>query len=387
MGTLPDPLQAAQALRTTIRATRQETEASRRLAPQVVEGLLEAGLCRLDVPVSLGGHEAEPVVALQVFEELAWADASVAWIAWNNHFVCLASRYSSDAVRTALFRDARGLFANATRPSGRAVVVDGGLRVSGRWTPVSGCELADWILVMCVVTEGTAPRLLADGTPAMRMAYLPKGAYRILDTWDVGGLRGTGSHDIVVDDVFVPAERTFAFTDPQQRDRPLARMPMAPTMCAGIAALCLGLAQAATDTLLELGASKVQVGPFPGLRERPDVQGMVASTAAQLEAARLLLHGALGDLWAICLRGTPVTDAQRARVFASGLHAAQTAKAVVTAMYEAAGTSALYSDCPIERAHRDISAVMQHVQLAPIWLEAAGRVRLGLPPQHPFFGV
>jgi alkylation response protein AidB-like acyl-CoA dehydrogenase len=387
MGTRRDPLRAAQALRATIRATRQETEASRRLAPQVVEGLMEAGLCRLDVPLSLGGHEAEPVVALQVFEELAWADASVAWIAWNNHFVGLASRYVSDAVRTELFRDARGLFANATRPSGRAVVVDGGFRVSGRWTPVSGCELADWLLVMCVVTEGTAPRLLADGTPAMRMAYLPKGAYRILDTWDVGGLRGTGSHDIVVDDVFVPTEWTFAFTDSPQRDRPLARMPMAPTMCAGIAALCLGLAQAATDTLLELGASKVQVGPFPGLRERPDVQGMVASTAAQLEAARLLLHEALGGIWTTCLRGTSVTDAQRARVFASGLHAAQTAKAVVTAMYEAAGTSALYVDCPIERAHRDIYAVMQHVQVAPMWMEAAGRVRLGLPPQTPFFDV
>jgi alkylation response protein AidB-like acyl-CoA dehydrogenase len=387
MGTLRDPLRAAQALHTTIRATRQETEESRRLAPQVVEGLIEAGLCRLDVPVSLGGHEAEPVVALQVYEELAWADASVAWIAWNNHFVCLASRYVSDAVRTALFSDARRLFANATRPSGSAVVVDGGFRVSGRWSPVSGCELADWILVMCVVTEGTAPRLLAAGTPEMRMAYLPKGAYRILDTWYVGGLRGTGSHDIVVDDVFVPAERTFCFTDPTQLDRPLSRMPMAPTMCAGCAALCLGMAQAATDTLLELGASKVQVGPFPGLRERPAVQVMVASAAAKLEAARLLLHGALGDLWATCMRGTPVTDAQRARVFASGLHAAQTAKAVVTSMYEAAGTSALYIDCPLERAHRDIYAVMQHVQLAPMWLEDAGRVRLGLTPQTPFFDV
>ena len=90
MGTRRDPLRAAQALRATIRATRHEMEEARRLAPQVVEGLLEAGLCRLDVPVRLGGHEAEPVVALQVFEELAWADASVAWIAWNNHFVCLA---------------------------------------------------------------------------------------------------------------------------------------------------------------------------------------------------------------------------------------------------------------------------------------------------------
>src|SRR5262245_49719727 len=163
MGTLRDPVRAAQALRATIRATRQETEEARRLAPPVVEGLLEAGLCRLAVPASLGGHEAEPVMALQIFEELAWADASAAWIAWNNHLVGLASRYVSDAVRTVLFRDPRQLFANATRPSGHAVVVDGGVRVSGRWALVSGCALAAWMLVMCVITEGTAPRLLAAG--------------------------------------------------------------------------------------------------------------------------------------------------------------------------------------------------------------------------------
>jgi indole-3-acetate monooxygenase len=209
MGTLSDPLRAAQALRATIRATRQETEEARRLAPQVVEGLMDASLCRLALPASLGGHEVELVVALQVYEELAWADASVAWIAWNNQLVCLASRFASDAVRTELFSDARRLFANSTRPSGRAVVVEGGFRVSGRWSLVSGCELADWIPVMCVITEGTEPRMLAAGVPEMRMTYLPKGAYRILDTWYVGGLRGTGSHDIVVDDVFVPAERTF----------------------------------------------------------------------------------------------------------------------------------------------------------------------------------
>lgn len=385
MGTLRDPLRAAQALRATIRATRQETEEARRLAPQVVEGLIEAGLCRLAVPASLGGHEAEPVVALQVYEELAWADASVAWIAWNNQLVGLASRYASDAVRTDLFSDARRLFANSTRPSGRAVVVEGGFRVSGRWALVSGCELADWIPVMCVITEGTAPRMLAAGIPEARMAYLPKGSYSILDTWHVGGLRGTGSHDIVVDDVFVPAEQTFFSLDPAQLDRPLTRMPFFATMCAGCAALCLGIAQATTDTLLELATSKVPVDPLPGLRDRPTVQVLVASSAAQLDAARLLLHAALGDLWAACRQGTPVKDAQRARVWESAIHAAKTAKAVVTSMYEAAGTSALYNDCPIERAHRDLYAVMQHVVLAPMWLEDAGRVRLGLTPRHPFF--
>ena len=176
MGTLSDPLRAAQALRVTIRATRQETEEARCLAPQVVEGLIDAGLCRLAVPASLGGHEAEPVVALRVYEELAWADASVAWIAWNNQLVCLASRYASDALRTELFSDAGRLFANSTRPSGKAVVAESGFRVSGRWSLVSGCELADWIAVMCVITEGTEPRMLAAGVPEARMAYIPKGS-------------------------------------------------------------------------------------------------------------------------------------------------------------------------------------------------------------------
>ena len=116
LGSMNDQLCAARALRTTIRATRQETEEARCLAPQVVEGLIDAGLCRLAVPASLGGHEAEPGVALQIYEELAWADASVAWIVWNNQLVGLASRYSSDAVKTELFSDARRLFANSTRP-------------------------------------------------------------------------------------------------------------------------------------------------------------------------------------------------------------------------------------------------------------------------------
>jgi indole-3-acetate monooxygenase len=164
---------------------------------------------------------------------------------------------------------------------------------------------------MCVVIEGNEPRLLAADEPEMRMTYLPKGSYRILDTWHVGGLRGTGSHDIVVEDVFVPAEWTLSFSDPAQYDRPLCRMPFFATVCAGCAALCPGIARAVTDTLLELAASKVQVDPLPGTRDRPAVQVMVASSAAKLASARLLLHEMLNDVWAACTQGTPVTDAQR----------------------------------------------------------------------------
>ena len=380
-----DQLRAARALRSTIRATRQQTEESRRLAPQVVEGLIAGGLFRLAVPVTLGGPETQPEVALQIYEELAWADASVAWIVWNNQLVGLASRYSSQPVSTEIFSDDREIFANSTRPSGRAVVVDGGFNVSGRWSLVSGCELANWIPVMCVVQKADQSHTLADGELETRMVYLPSGSYRILDTWHVGGLRGTGSHDIIADDLFVPAERTFSFSDSAQYDRPLSRMPFFATVCAGCAALCLGVAQAARDTLLELASSKVQVDPVPATRDRPSVQTLVASSGAKLAAARLLLYSALADVWTACTQKVTVTDAQRAQLWESGHHAAHVSREVVRSMYDLAGASALYIGCPLERTHRDIHAVMQHVVFAPFWMEAAGQVRLGITPRNPIF--
>ena len=383
---MTDPLSAAQALRTSIKTVRHEIEAARCLPSSIVDKLIETGLCRLTVPESLDGREAEPLVGLDVYEELASADASVAWIAWNNALPAFLSRYLSNAVRAELFANRRRLFTSSTRPSGRAVMQQGGFRVSGRWSLVSGCELADWILLMCVITtdEGKQ-RMLAAGVPEMRMAYVPKGSYKILDTWHVGGLRGTGSHDVVVEDIFVPAELTFSLEDPDQLDRPLYRMPFAATLGAWCAAISLGIARATTDTLFDLGCSKVSVDPGPGLRDRPAVQAMVASSTAALEAARLLLRDALGEIWIACSRGTPVTDIQRARMWGSMVHTAQTAKTTATSMYEAAGASALYIDCPIERAHRDIHAVMQHILLQHFWLEQAGRVRLGLKPTHPLF--
>ena len=147
------PLIAARALRTTIKTVRHETEGARCLPAFIVDKLIEAGLCRLTVPESLGGHEAEPLASFDVYEELASAGASVAWIARNNALPALLSRYLSNAVRTELFADTHRLFANSTRPSGRAVIRPGGFRVSGRWSLVSGCALADWIPLMCIVTS------------------------------------------------------------------------------------------------------------------------------------------------------------------------------------------------------------------------------------------
>jgi len=381
-----DPIEAARSLRATILDNRNETENSRRLAPKIVGALIETELCRLAVPASLGGYEAAPRVAMEIFEELATVEASVAWIVWNNALPCYGSAVlANNAVRAEIFGDSTQLLANSTRPTGKARVVDGGFRVSGRWSLVSGCELATWIPVMCIVVDGDEPRESAPGIREARMAFLPKGSYEILDTWHVGGLRGTGSHDIVVDEVYVPSERTYSFADPIHLHRPLYQMPFGATLAAGCAAICVGIAEKAIETLLELGLSKVQIDPGPRLRDRSSVQTLVALSTAEIEAARLLLFGVVDDLWGITSQGDRVTDEQCSRLWRSVIHAARTARSIVTEMYTAAGTTALYVDSPLERAHRDIYAVGQHMILASAWLEQAGRVSFKLAPTHPLF--
>lgn len=383
---LRDPIEAARSLRTIILDNRSETENSRRLASEIVDALIETELCRLAVPESLGGYEATPRVALEVFEELATAEASVAWIVWNNALPCYGSAVlTNDAVRAEIFGDATQLLANSTRPTGEAHVVDGGFRISGRWSLVSGCELAAWIPVMCIVVEGNEPHISGSGAREARMAFVPKGSYEILDTWYVGGLRGTGSHDIVVDEVFVPSERTYSFADPIHLEQPLYRMPFGATLAAGCAAICLGIAKTAIDTLLKLGSSKIQVDPGLSLRDRPNVQTLIALSMAELEAARLLLFGVVDELWGTTNEGKYATNEQCSRLWRSVIHTAKTARGIVTDLYAAAGASALYVDCPLERGHRDIYAVCQHMILAPAWLEQAGRVSFGIEPTHPLF--
>jgi alkylation response protein AidB-like acyl-CoA dehydrogenase len=378
-------LAAARGLREVIWAARAETEANSRLAPSVIEALVGAGLNRLVVPASFGGYEAPAPVILQVYEELGSVEASAAWIVWNNQLGCIAVRHLGEAARSELFSDPRAIFANSTRPSAEAAIVEGGLRLTGRWTLVSGCQLADWILLIGKLTENGELKMLRPGVPAGRMAFVPRGGVEIEETWNVGGLRGTGSHDVVANGVFAPERLACSFMDPILLDRPLWRMPFRATMSANMGAIALGIARGAIDAFVDLAHAKIPVNALPMLRDRPEIHLILATAAAELDAARLLLHAAVGDMWAACVEGVPLPDALHGRAIGAAVHAKTTAKRIVTTMYEVAGTSALYVDNPLERAHRDVYAVGQHSILGPKFQEDAGRIRMGLPSGIPLF--
>ena len=255
-GTSSDLLEVARSWRPRLLAERDRIEVLRRLPEAVARDLAQAGFFRIFLPKAYGGLDLAPMQAMAVFEELARADASVAWCVWNGNTHWVTAQLPAETART-IHATPQVITANSTRASGRARLVAGGFRVSGRWALVSGCELASWLVLLSVVHEGDKPRLTATGAPETRFVLVPSSECTILDTWTVGGLRGTGSHDVVVDDRFVPLSHSASFTDPYVLAEPRYRIPPFSKVIPGLGAMALGIARNAIEALTEIASEKV----------------------------------------------------------------------------------------------------------------------------------
>jgi alkylation response protein AidB-like acyl-CoA dehydrogenase len=382
-----DVIATARALGPIVLRSRAATEADRRLAAPIVAGLRAGRLCRMALAEDVAGLAVPTPVMLDVFEALSYAEASVGWIVWNNALPCFLGRYLSPEARAEIFREPDWLYAGSTRPTGRAMIDGGGYRVEGRWSLVSGCELAEWLLLLCVVEQDGQPRMIAPKVPETRFVFVRRADCEIIDTWHVGGLRGTGSHDVVAKAIGVPRAHTLSPADPSTLDGPLGRVPIICSMAAGYGAQTLGVGQRALDTVVDLAQTKVSPDSGSGLRDRPDVLEAITRHGAALEAARLYLHSSVAQLWEAAASGARASAEAISTVWAAGLHAADAGRAAVEAMYAAGGATSLYEDCLLERAHRDIYAMLRHIVVQPFWLVDAGRVKLGAAPQHPLYAI
>ena len=254
-GTNSALLEVARALRPRIIAERDRIETARRIPEDIAQDLAGAGFFRIFLPEAYGGLDLAPMQAMEIFEELARADASVAWCVWNSNTHWTIAQLSPEAAQT-IHADRDVVTANSTRSSGQAQVVAGGYCVSGRWSMVSGCELAAWMVLLCIVHEHGKPRLTPGGALDTRFMILPSTACEIIDTWTVGGLRGTGSHDVVVRDVFVPTDYGSGFTDPHVLPGYRYRIPPFSRVIPGLGAMALGIARTAIETFSEIAGAK-----------------------------------------------------------------------------------------------------------------------------------
>lgn len=356
-------------------------EEQRRIPPPLVADLARAGLFRMLVPSRAGGLEVEPRVMLDAIETIARGDGSAGWAVMIGATTGLIAAYLPDTATHEIFvATPDGVTGGVFHPRGRATVVDGGYRVSGRWPLASGCQHCAWLLGGCIVFADGEPKLRENGAPEARMMIFPAGAAQIIDTWNVSGLRGTGSHDIAVDDLFVPAERSVWFSsDPVRRGGALYAFPVFGLLALGIAAVALGIARGAIDDLLELAGAKVPTGSRRPLAERSATQATVAQATALVAAAHAHLRATVDEVWRTATSGGAVTLEQRARLRLAATQTVRDAARAVDLAYECGGATSIYADSALQRRFRDVHVATQHILVAPATYELAGRVLLGLP--------
>ena len=382
------PLEIARALAPRIRARAVEIEAARQLPPDLVAELAAARLFKVAVPEADGGLGADILTTLRVIEEVARADGSTGWcLAMAVNTFRQSAQFTPEIRRRIFFSDPIGVSAGSANSRGRAVAVPGGYRVTGRWFFASGCMHSASLHGACKVFDGETPRLRPDGEQEVRVAYFyPKSQARIIDTWEVSGMRGTGSHDIEVEDLFVPEEHTFSALERRARlTGPINRIHGFDLAGCGFCCVGLGVARAALDEFVDLAGVKVPRSSSELLRDRVLVQAQVGEAEALLRAGRALLFDVVGEMWQTVLGGGAVTERQRSDLRMAMTHAAQSAARATHMVCVAAGTTSIFARSPLERFARDAEVVTRHNQLQYVNYEAVGRTALGLPSNSPLF--
>jgi alkylation response protein AidB-like acyl-CoA dehydrogenase len=374
----------AAALAPLVQRHADEGERERRLTPAVVDALEAAGLFRIFLPERFGGAGLDYTGGMPVIEEVAAADGSAGWnLAIGAGTLSFALLLDDDGAIEEILKTPRALCAGSINPMAlRVIPEDGGYRVQGRLQYASGVTQSRWLVAGGLVFDGEKPRFLPSGAPALRGAFFPTADARVLDTWRVSGLSGTGSHDVEVADVFVPAARTWDFlgTEPKRHD-PLAAISLPSRLGVSLVAVGLGILRHALDELVALAAVK---SPFTArgtlLRERAGVQIDVARAAGLLDGARAHVRGVCSELFARVREGAAPAPADLARLRLAYVTATEQLLRGIELVRGAAGMNAIQTGSPIERCWRDLHAVSQHFALGTAHYERIGKIRLGLDP-------
>ena len=360
-----------------ILAERDNIEQGRELPPGLVQTMCKAGLFSLWLPKALGGPELTAVDFVRIIEAIARADGSVGWCAAVGACYSCFAGYLEESAAHEIYGSGNTILAGTLNPTGRAVAVPGGYRVTGQWSYGSGIQHSNWVIGNCLVFDGDTARTNPDGSPVIRLMIFPRSDVTVIDTWRVSGLRGTGSHDFRLDGLFVPEQRAitgFGGT-PTQPGR-LYGLPFT-IFSVSLVGVPLGLARAAIDALTELAESKRPMDSKQLLKDKPAIQAAIGRAEATLRAARAFLFEAVQAMWDAAETSAPSLE-QRALVRLSISHVAWAAKQVTEMMFESGGGTALYEDGRLARCSRDAQAVAQHIALTSNNYEFAGRVLLGM---------
>jgi len=377
-------IDAAREIAPIIQKHNEEAERERRLSRPVLNALRETGLLRMSTPRSLGGLETDPITRALVVEEISRHDSAAGWTLENPlDWAFFCARLPDEGAEEIYSRGADIVIAAQFGRPLKATSTDGGYRISGRAPFVSNCYDADWISSTALVDVDQH----SEGEPEMVMVYFPREKCEIIDTWDVMGMRGTGSHDISVTDVYVPKSRTFRmvpeFEPGSHYQGPLYRLPVVGAAATGIPTPMLGVARSAIDEVTELALTKTPVASSGLLKERSLAQVQLGKAEAVLRSGRSLLLDTVSEAWQRCVDGGTHSLKQRADLLLAMAHAMSSAVQAVELACGIAGTTAFRASSPLERYFRDVQTMKHHVFASEARYGTFGQVYLGVPADFP----
>jgi alkylation response protein AidB-like acyl-CoA dehydrogenase len=376
------PLQSARELSALIRESADEIEATRELPRPLFHALADAGLFHLAVPKAVGGIELDLPTYARVIEEIGKADASTAWcVNQGAIFGTYAARMPVEVARAIWIDTPRSVVANTPAPVGKAIAVPGGFRVTGRHPFSTGCRHASWLASQSQVIDNGEVRM-QDGKPEARYCLIPAAEAEIHDTWRTRGMRGTGTHHWSVNDVFVPAERTFLYANaPLVQEGPLYKVPRTLAFACGDSAVALAVARSCLETFIELAGAKSPRYVKGLLREQALTQVTVGRAEARIRSGRAFLMEAIGEAWDEAVATGAVSLERRAALRLATTHGIRLAAEVVDDLYNAAGATAAFEGHVMQRHFQDIHVITQHVQGRLSHYELVGRIALDVPTE------
>lgn len=356
-----------------------EIERLRHLPVDLVDELAATGVFKLLVPSAYGGSQAHVADAVRAIESVAYHDGSTGWCVMIGMTTGLCAGFMPAEHAEALFGAPDAIGGGYGMPAGTGVAVDGGIRVSGRWSWGSGTDHCTAIGggILIVDADGR-PTPLADGTRAP-FVFFDRDDVELLDTWHVAGLKGTASTDYTVTDAFVPHGRWAEFlrAGGPAIEHPLYRFSFLGALGVGVAAVLLGLGRRAIDEIVLLGAKRPS-GSSRSLSERSTIQEEIARADAAVRSARTFLLDTVDQCWEAAERGDAMTDERKRLLRLAATDAATRSAEAVDRCYHAGGGSSIFESSPLQRLFRDAHVATQHGMIAPRTYEVFGRMIFGL---------
>ena len=380
------PLERVHRIRDAIAQGGDEAQKARRLPEETADILIREGLYRFTLPHELGGENASVRETIEILEAIAAIDGSVGWnIMIGSEINAIAAGGMDPAIAKEVYLDNPRIVmcgggGPGTQPSYAIEQKDGSVRVWGQATFLSGCHNAEWAFLMAPIVEDGNPRMDEAGNPIIQSWFLNRSEWEIKDTWHMAGLRGSGSHDVFADGALVPERLTGVelFQLPAHYSNPVFRIPVALRLSFNKAAVALGVARGTLDAFSDIAQNKIPLMSASALKDKPIAHYRMGEGEAGLRAARAFLMEAMDDVVRELEAGAPKPGPATTRVARLACtHAANVAMHVVDSIHNAAGTTSLRMDCPLERKLRDAHGCATHRWVAhPLYAEL-GKMYLG----------